>query len=30
VKALTEIADKLVPMRTAAPDDKKKSKRLGR
>jgi MinD-like ATPase involved in chromosome partitioning or flagellar assembly len=30
VKSLGEIADKLVPMRTPASDDKKKSKRLGR
>jgi hypothetical protein len=30
VKALGEIADKLVPMRTPAVDDKKKTKRLGR
>ena len=30
VKALGEIADKLVPMRTPAADDKKKTKRLGR
>jgi hypothetical protein len=30
VKSLGEIADKLVPMRTPAADDKKKPKRLGR
>jgi MinD-like ATPase involved in chromosome partitioning or flagellar assembly len=30
VKSLGEIADKLVPVRTPAGDEKKKSKRLGR